>query len=207
MRRTKRDLRRDAFTLLEMLLVLALVVTIVTLTMPALATPLNNHRLRSGADQVRAEWAKARTLAMEHGRTYVFRYSPGTDTFSVAPWLTADDYLESDELSSLGIDASGESLALDASLAAEVETLPENVVFVASETTADLRAETLVTANPNEAATVQETPPIFFYPDGTTSTAKLVLANQQGRFVNLTMRGLTGVVHVSGLLIAEELEP
>jgi hypothetical protein len=60
-------------------------------------------------------------------------------------------------------------------------------------------------ANPDQAATVQLTPPVFFYPDGTTSTARLVRGNQRGRCVTVTMRGLTGVVQVSELHTQEEV--
>ena len=48
--------------------------------------------------------------------------------------------------------------------------------------------------------------PIFFYPDGTSSTARLFVKNQRERYVKLTLRGLTGVVYVSGLLSGEQLE-
>ncbi len=175
--------------------------------MPALALPLDNHRLRRGADQVRARWAQARAKAMEHGRTYVFRYEPGTDTFAVEPWMSGDDYLESNELQTLGVSATGESLAAQSTLTAKPDRLPENVVFLASETTADIRASLVASASSDQAAAAQAAPPIFFYPDGTTSTARLILGNQRDRFVTLTMRGLTGVVEVTGLQQRVEWQP
>jgi Tfp pilus assembly protein FimT len=183
-----------------------MVVVVVSLTIPALSQPLDNHRLRRGADQVRARWAQARAKAMEHGRTYVFRYEAGSDVFSVEPWLSGDDYLESDQLLALGTDATGNGLADQTALAAKPDKLPDNVVFVASETTADIRAELVASASTEQAAAAQASPPIFFYPDGTTSTARLMLANQRNRFVTLTLRGLTGVVEVSGLQISEEVQ-
>ena len=186
---------------------LAIVVLMVGLTIPALALPLDNQRLRRGADQVRAQWAKARANAMEHGRTYVFRYEAGTDTFAVEPWLSGDDYLESDQLLSLGMDATGNGNVAPNMLAARPQKLPENVVFLASETTADIRAQLVATANPDQAAVAQANPPIFFYPDGTTSTARIMIANQRERYVMLTMRGLTGVVEVTGLQNRGELQP
>ena len=199
--------QRRAFTLLEMLLVLAVLVVVVSFTMPALALPLENHRLRRGADQIRARWAQARAQAMEHGRTYVFRHDPGADTFMVEPWMSGDDYLESDQLLTLGVDAAGGSLAVQSTFTATPDKLPDNVTFLASETTADIRAALVVSSSSEQTAASQVTPPIFFYPDGTTSTARLILGNQQGRIVTLTMRGLTGVVEVSGLLRREELQP
>jgi Tfp pilus assembly protein FimT len=191
---------------MELLLVLAMIVVVVAMTVPALALPLDNHRLRRGADQIRASWAHARAHAMEHGRTYVFRYEPGTDVFSVEPWLSGDDYLESDESLTLGIQAGGPESAVQSELSAKPDRLPDNVVFVASETMADLRAEMVASASSQQATAAQLSPPIFFYPDGTTSTARLIVANQRERFVTLTLRGLTGVVEVTGLQVKEELQ-
>jgi Tfp pilus assembly protein FimT len=178
-----------------MMLVLSLLVAVTALAYPALSGPLESNRLRQSGDLVRASWLRARTKAMEKGRTYVFRYTPGTGNYTVEPWLTADDYLESDELVSMGTTSSGESLA--AVSAPRVKALPDRITFVASETTLDMRAEMLGLANPDQAATVQVTPPVFFYPDGSTSTARLVLINSRGRCVTITMRGLTGMVKVS----------
>lgn len=201
---------RRGFTLLELMLVMALLVAITALTIPTLSGPLDNHRLRQGADQVRSSWVRARATAMEKGRTYVFTYSLGAGEFTLVPWLSGDDYLESDQLTSLGIEADGDSLALAASMAPKTERLPENVYFLGSQTAADMRAEVLAMSTPDAAAGIQAaegpaSPPIFFYPDGTTSTARLVVANQRGRCVTVTLRGLTGVVHVSGLQSQNEL--
>ncbi len=44
--------------------------------------------------------------------------------------------------------------------------------------------------------------PIFFYPDGTTSSARLMLRNKDGRVIELVMRGLTGIVKVGEVTIA-----
>jgi prepilin-type N-terminal cleavage/methylation domain-containing protein len=194
-RHAERACGRAGFSLLEMLLVLSLLVAVTALAYPALSGPLESNRLRQSGDLVRASWVRARTKAMEKGRTYAFRYTPGTGNYTVEPWLTADDYLESDELVSMGVTAGGQSIA--AASVPRVKTLPENITFVASETTLDMRAEMLGLANPDQAATVQMMPPIFFYPDGSTSTARLVVVNSRGRCVTVTMRGLTGMVKVS----------
>jgi prepilin-type N-terminal cleavage/methylation domain-containing protein len=213
----KHSAPRGGFTLLEMMLVLAVMVAVTALALPALSSTLDNQRLRRAADQVRASWVKARTQAMEKGRTYVFRYTPGTTGYSVEPWLTADDYLESDQLISLGIDAGGDSLALQASLGPQTRELPENVTVAASETAFDMRADLLaattmppagpsattlsmgmsLSASPGMAELAA--PPIFFYPDGTTSTARLVLINHRQRAVTISLRGLTGTVLVGDL--------
>ena len=44
--------------------------------------------------------------------------------------------------------------------------------------------------------------PIFFYPDGTTSNAQLLLRNKEGRMIELFLHGLTGIVKVSDVTAA-----
>jgi hypothetical protein len=40
-------------------------------------------------------------------------------------------------------------------------------------------------------------PSVMFYPDGTTSTVELEIANQYDARVRISMRGMTGVVSVT----------
>lgn len=207
LRHTPRAVRRRAFTLLELMLVLAVLVVVTALTIPALSGPLDNHRLRRAGDQVRAAWAKARAEAMRTGRTHVFRFAPGTGNFTVEPWYSGDDYLESDELTTLTGAENFNTASLAGETSSKPETLPENVRFVGSETTLDLRAQLLAAADPEQASVDQLTPPIFFYANGSTSTARILLVNLQERYVTLTLRGLTGVAQVSGVQSKAEVTP
>ena len=67
---------RQAFTLVEVMLTLCLMVIVAGLAWPVLIGGFANQRLRSAADQIRAEWVAARVEAMDSGRTYLFRYTP-----------------------------------------------------------------------------------------------------------------------------------
>jgi Tfp pilus assembly protein FimT len=200
-------------TLLEVLLVMALLVAIAAIAAPSLSGPLENHRLRKGADHVRNAWAKARVLAMESGQTYAFRYQPSGNTYVVQPWLTDEDYLESDQINAGGVPLAGTGSTdpLSSPLTSEPapqtynEVLPESIYFMASETEADMRAAMLVDDQNNLASLAEWSSPVFFYSDGTTSTARLVLANSRQLHAVVTLRGLTGVTHVSELLGIEEL--
>lgn len=208
---------------MEVLLVLALLVAVAALTLPVLSGPLDNHRLRKSADMVRVQWARARVQSMESGRTYVFRYQPNGNAFMVEPWSLDNDYLESDQITGLGpgavggVGAAAGAVAVQDTMTTSTATnfaansllgeLPENVRFVASETAADQRDQyTAAAGQQNVAVDATWSPPIFFYPDGTASTARLIMTNSRQRFIMLTMRGLTGVVHVSDLMGFEELQ-
>jgi hypothetical protein len=85
--------------------------------------------------------------------------------------------------------------------------LPEGIVFVASDTTQEAR-EVLAVQGTNALQNQDDSmsSPIFFYPDGTSSTARLFVKNPRERYVKLSLRGLTGVVYVSDLLSGEEVE-
>jgi len=208
---TTRSSRRRGITLLEMLLVLGLLVTIAAMTLPTVSRPLENHRLRKSADQIRAEWTRARAKAMETGRTYVFRYEPEADGYQVEPWYSDEDYLESSQLSGVGgfgtLGAAPTALMPKQAGSAVMKHLPEAIVFAASDTTQEAREQLAVQGT--DALQNQDTSmsaPIFFYPDGTSSTARLLVKNARERYVKLTLRGLTGVVYVSDLLSGEQIE-
>ena len=53
--------------------------------------------------------------------------------------------------------------------------------------------------------------PIFFYPDGSTSTAAVLLKNENGRCIEVRLRGLTGTGRATGITLTTdyvgELEP
>ena len=191
------------FTLLEILLVLSLLVVIGATVMPFVGGTLGNHRLRKSADLIRAEWLKARAKAMQTGRTYVFRYEPEADSYVVQPWYSDEDLLESSELGLGGglntFATPTPTFALSDTLdASKARHLPEDIVFVASETTD--KARELIATQSTEALQNTDTTlsePIFFYADGTSSTARLLVMNQRSRYILLTLRGLTGVVYVS----------
>jgi Tfp pilus assembly protein FimT len=208
--------RLRGITLLEVLLVMALLVALAGMAMPTIKAPMDNLRLRKAADIVRTEWVRSRVKAMETGRTYTFRYEPTGSQYVVEVWAANDDYLESASLrnsvTGTTVAPTGAAPADTNQLAAcgepaRTEELPENVFFVASEATEDVRGAMLSETQQLQGAVIDQTfsSPIFFYPDGTTSTARLVLANHRQRQVTLTIRGITGIVEVSDMVSGEPL--
>jgi hypothetical protein len=76
---------------------------------------------------------------------------------------------------------------------------------VTSETEADSRSA--IIAEEAEQSSVTDavwSEPILFYPDGTATSARLVLKNEHGRSIELTLRGLTGVVSIGTVQSSEE---
>ena len=86
--------------------------------------------------------------------------------------------------------------------------LPEGVVFVQSEVETDMRSFAIQQQlQSGRLAGVLESAPVLFYPDGTTSDARIVLTNQYQRlFVVVSLRSLTGIAKISGLLTTDEVQ-
>jgi prepilin-type N-terminal cleavage/methylation domain-containing protein len=76
---------RPAYTLLEMLLVLALLVILGALAYPSVEGMYAGVRLKAGADTLRGALAGARAHAMDEGRPYRFAVIPSRGNFRVAP--------------------------------------------------------------------------------------------------------------------------
>jgi Tfp pilus assembly protein FimT len=198
-------------TLLELMLVLALLVAIGAMAMPAFQVPFEYHRLRQGGELVRVEWNKARIKAMKTGQTLMFRYTPAAGAYQVLPYFTQQDWLEADAahspsstLARTNPQLQTATQAADAAAQAERQ-LPEGVVFVSGEVEADTRSLQIEPTASN-ISNGSGPPPVLFYPDGTTSDARLVLTNQYQRlFIVVSVRSLTGLVRVSPLVSSDEL--
>jgi prepilin-type N-terminal cleavage/methylation domain-containing protein len=174
MAKDRRKTRRG-FTLMEVLLVLALMAVIAAMAWPALRNPFARHRLHAAADQVRSEWFQARVEAMRSGHVYAFRYQVGGDRF----------HTSSEEAPSPSDD----------------KTLPDGVKFLADEARNDDLSALPPDIEPESLDDLADgwSDPIFFYPDGTTSDVRLVLAGDQGRAVCVMLRGITGTASVADL--------
>lgn len=179
------------FTLVEILLVLSIVAVAGAVIWWGVQRPLARQRARSAADTVRTEWCQARVGAMRSGHPYTFQYMVGGDRYRVAPQenlsspdpasLTADEYdlMEIEECLSFIHDRS----------------LPEGIRFLAPDAPSG-PADAVSTTSAASSEGEGWSDPIFFYPDGTTSDAQLVLAAGQNCVVRLLLRGVTGTVTV-----------
>lgn len=162
-----------------MLLVLVILLLTAALVWPSLDAAFVNYELRQAAELVRANLTSARVHAIDDGVVYEFRFDPASGSFSVAP--VEDTAIESDVASSSG--------------PWQVEdVLPGNVTFAAESALSPAGSGAVV---PNEDTGADGSRAVFFYPDGMTDDATLVLSNNLGASVDLALRGLTGVVSVS----------
>ncbi|MEZ6093079.1 MAG: prepilin-type N-terminal cleavage/methylation domain-containing protein [Pirellulaceae bacterium] len=75
---------RSAFTLLEIILVLSVVVIFASIAAPTFLRTLGSQNLVKACDLVRSEMARARVKAIKTGKVYVLLASPDTNRIVVA---------------------------------------------------------------------------------------------------------------------------
>ncbi len=191
----------NGVTLLEVMLTLAVLVLLGGIAWPVLSRAFENQRLKKSADIIRAEWTQARVQAMSTGYVYIFQFTPGQDRYSSYRRVASEV-----ELSSEGQFQAVQPEALEPF--GKEHSLPEGIRFAGGEVLWDTRAEMYSINSPAFLSSDQGwSSPIFFYPDGTTSTARLVLENERGRRIDISLRGLTGMVSRSDIYTAEEAQP
>lgn len=82
---TRTPRRRPAYTLLEVVLVLAVLVMVTALAYPSIDGMYGHHRLTAALDEVRGTWAAGRAHAIEEGQPYRFAVVMGKGNFRLAP--------------------------------------------------------------------------------------------------------------------------
>ena len=200
---------RGGFTLLEMILVLAILVAAAAVVLPSLHGPMQDQQLRKAGDLVRAQWAKTRLAAMKTGCIHLFRYEVGASTYSVEAWQgdVQDPAAVGDPTQPLpGAAGQARLPQADDSPLTTDGTLPSGIVFYQGDSSSDSRSAAVDGGNTNAAGTAGFVRPIVFYPDGTSTDARIVLSNERC-FVDLRLRGLTGTSQGSDLLAQQELPP
>jgi len=256
-------IKRSAFTLIEVMLVLVIMVVLAGLSIPLLSNSLTNYRLKKSADVVRAEWIRLRIQAMEESQILCFRVLIGGNRILVdrvldvhfAVSMRTDGssyrsgrediagtpgYYEQDRFYSSGFSGAEEDFILRDPSQASPETgarfleLPEGVFFADTLAVPDERAAYYLgftVDDENEGSSVQDpvanrdtrygetrardgtlwSAPVFFFPDGTTSTAATLLKNQSNRCLEVRLRGLTGTTSTGSITFPEnytgELNP
>ena len=193
-------IRRGGLSLLELMLVMALLVAVAALAIPALQVSLKSQRIRSGGEQVRILMSKARVRAMKSGSVHALYVEPGGRLCQVEPWITADV-----EIEAAPAEAGAGDIYASSDLMNVQEQLPEDVIFYAAEAMADSRSLMTQQDASGGGTLGAVSPPILFYPDGTTSTAQVTITDGEGTFIVVSLRGLTGIARMTDLLGEQEL--
>lgn len=175
---------RSAFTLMELLLVLAVVVVVMSMATPSINRMFQRTALDRGADKVRAAMGKARVKAIKEGDVYAVFVSLGSNWFDVGPFANSKNQIGRANRDQSMVSQQGNS-------GFEENILPGGVNFVASEVLSDSRAQEVLSGTESSGGGGLQQ--ILFYPDGTSQNASVVLQNEIGGIVEIQLRGLTGL--------------
>ena len=231
-------------------MVLTIMVILATIGLPMLRGSLEQQRLKSAADRLRAEWHEARLRAMEDGQIFCLRCQLGgsemildrildahftaglstrntTDRFDILgeydPFEKGnftgetEDFILRDPSQAKEENGTKFLQLPEAVFVADVVALPEERAVFYLGLTAPGEMEIEENTSEHESVANQEirlgessgsdgyvwSTPIFFYPDGTTSAAAVLLKNDRGQCVEVRLRGLTGIRKVSDLTSAD----
>lgn len=174
---------RTGYTLIELLIVLAILAALSALIQPSVRGVLDKSRLSAAAGQVQAALAKSRALAIREGVPVWFRFETGGQQW----WIERDSTAQplTDSLAASPIMAPQPESTVDDTATHQGSSvvilrsgqLPEGVVF------------------PDSAAGHSER--VCYSPTGRTTSGSLRLTGQRQFVVELTIRGLTGLARTA----------
>ena len=197
---------RQAFTLLELLLVLAILIAIAGIAAPTFESMISSRRLLESINQLSNELKEARVTAMRTGQAQVMRATLQSRNYSIAPWLGGNESQDASagatvmtggQIVATEKGASGGVLTSSVDSSKDLKELSTGVQFQGIETLVDSR-NALAIQNSGDAmpaaggTTTGLSSPLLIYPDGSTTTAQIVLVDQKGRRMAIQIRGVTG---------------
>jgi prepilin-type N-terminal cleavage/methylation domain-containing protein len=201
--------RRSGFTLFELILVLIILVTLAAIAFPTLEAMVSSRRLQQSAERLQNELLEARVEAMKTGQAQVFRATINGNTYTIEPWLSGNE--DSDASAGakvmsasgvVGTERTGTGQVALSSISADgdAKQLDNDVQFMGIETLVDARnaleiqksGETAPMAGVGTAVSGGISSPLLVYPDGSSTTAQIILADSRGRRMAIQLRGVTG---------------
>lgn len=189
--------RRSAFTLLELLLTLAVISAIAAVTIPQVGWLLGDRRLVRSADQLRVEMTRLRLKAMRGGQVMILEGMLDGGNLRARPYFSPADATES------GTGSGGPSALLSGAKQAAVAPVIQDESQVETiELPDDVTVEAVAVVSAARAAEIEQNTmaeqtqgwsrPVLFYTDGTTSTAAVTLRHESMGSIVVKLRGITG---------------
>ncbi len=204
-----RTAKRSAVTLLELMLVMVLLVALAGIAIPTFESMVGSRRLGQSIEKLRNEIMAARVAAMRTGQAQVVRMTLQGQDFSISPWLGGTE--EQDASAGATLMQSGQVVQTQATTGGGAKAtsesaegsmkLSEGVTFSLVETLVDSRNALAIQQGggtvPTGGGSSQGdgsglSSPLLLYPDGSSTTAQIILTDERGRRMALQLRGVTG---------------
>ena len=178
--------RRTGFTLLELMLVMAIIVIMGAIAYPSIDNYFGYFKLSGAADSLKGSWSQARARAIHDGVPYRFSIIPGTNHYRVAP--DSPEFWTGDQKTSTDQD--------NAPLIIQT-ALPAGIVFNLGNDVQPLDT-TKTTSSDSDKDAVDPgawVTAFVFQPDGTANNDYTITLQAEGTSpITLRLRGLTGTV-------------
>ena len=184
-RKSQRYGQPNAFTLIELILVMGVMVMIFSLAIPLATRAMGTHALRQSADLVRVAMGQARVKAIKSGQVQALFFQIESNWFNVAPFV---QFTAQQSLASRQAQLASNTVRRDF----DDNQLPPGIVFASGVTINDGRAAD-VFGSSGGGGSNSNIQPILFYPDGTSQDARVYLKDDRFNFTSVQLRGLTGI--------------
>ena len=201
--------KRNAVTLLELMLVLALLVAFAGIAIPSFDSMVSSRRLSQSIEKIRNEIMEGRVTAMRTGQAQVIRMTLQGKDYSISPWLGGSEaqdasagatVMQSGQVIQTQATTGGGAVSTSES-SGSTRQLSEGVQFSMVETLIDSRNALAIEQSggtvPTGGGSSQGdgsglSSPLLLYPDGSCTTAQIILIDEKGRRMAIQIRGVTG---------------
>lgn len=192
--RTDRCSRSHAdggFTLLEMMLVLAILVALTAVTIPVVGRMYDTHRLQQAAMEVRTTLSAARLRAVDEGEAFECRFEP--DGRHLVILARRDRGIRFGDKG-----AASSTVNHRAAAGIHVE-LPQPLYFWTADDSRERLDDRSIhgLADGDLLGNRSWSPPVVFAANGSSTYAEFEIRDHEGRTVQLEVRGLTGAASAS----------
>jgi general secretion pathway protein H len=163
------------FSLFELLVVILIIGLISALVTPRMTASLPGVKLKSAARAVAASLRYARSRAVSESRPYIALFDGTQKRLAVEPVETRLDAVGSNDIRKI----------LDMSELQNAYEFPDEIQFDVEDT--------------RDADEGADLVPIFFFPGGDSTGAKIVLRNLRRKQYTITVDTITGRVKIGGM--------
>lgn len=190
---------RRGYTFIEVLLVLALLAVLAGIAWPSVLRFSNEQAMKDAAEFVRAELDRTRFRAIDAGLVYQFRYEPNGRHFVAVP--------AERDTAPLQVGSIGQTQPTLPVISGRISDGLTFRPLPGSPSVGQLLSADWLAGVPDGSSLqqIQWSSPIFFRPDGTGTTAAFRITDTNQRYVELSVRELTGMTTAGPL--REETTP
>ncbi|MBU6172695.1 MAG: prepilin-type N-terminal cleavage/methylation domain-containing protein [Planctomycetes bacterium] len=207
---------RAGVTLFEVLIVLAILAAVAGIVIPSFDAMVGSRRIKNSADRLFNELSEARVKAMRTGQAQVLKATLQGRSYSITPWLGSYDSADASAGATVtdgtggvvetSAGAKGGVGTSEVNTADDIRELDDRIQFFAVDTLIDSRNASAIESeggtvpgvgvSATAGAASGESNPVMLYPDGSATTAQIVIADERGRRMVVQIRGVTGQISI-----------